>query len=147
MNYFYYITGYTKSKIVSRNGKELYRTSQREKKMSNLMEFLTTLGYEVKELQNTDHDRKSSKNSIFITCNNEDCRHYNEMCKGKCRVKIKATIESNDRNPKVKESIVVSYLARDIRELTAKSECLLWHIKDETGIEGSADIYGKMELC
>jgi NAD-dependent DNA ligase len=104
------------------------------------------IGYEVITVYEKDENRNMSKNGVSIPCDNEDCRHFKDRCRGKCTIKINCTTEWTDKNHEEK-NIIVSYGAMDIRELSTKTECFLWHLKDELGIEGSADIYGKQELC
>lgn len=115
---------------------------------AKMSEMLIELGYTIKDEILEDKGSHVTKTLVAIPCNNDDCRHFCERVNGMCRTPISAKVDRVFKNKKVVEqNIVVSYAARDIQEVSNKSECMLWYIKETLGLQGEADVYGKAELC
>lgn len=108
------------------------------------VDYLRSVGYEVKQTSVPAPNSHRSIYSLSITCDNQHCDYFTECYCGECKIKVKASVEKLGKNDSI---VLVSFKARDIDEVVTKRKCLTKQIKHLTGIEGLSDVYGKMELC
>lgn len=136
-----------KLKVVKVNGVKIANYHTNLGGSNEFAQFLDTLGYEVEDLKEDNPDSRCSIPSIKIHCNNKECRHFKETRGGVCWIHIKADVEKIGKHRSAEKQVVISYGARDMREITTKSECILWYVNDVLKLQGYADVYGKMEMC
>lgn len=118
---------------------------------TDFTEYLRSIGYTVTRMEVPATSVHSSNSTLTIPCENTGCPFFKEKYHHKnCKIKVKTMVEviiKPRKTVKGFSQILVTYKARDLRETTVKSDCIMKYIFEQTGAIGEADTYGKMELC
>lgn len=147
--FFFHTNISRKDYLIKRDGEVVYKLNQKFHDSKKLVTFLENIGYKIIPQKSKDIGNHVSKTTIPIVCYNNACRFADEKKAGICSIKVKSNVELiKDSNKKViDKNIVVTIRARDIQEMSTKTECLTCHVHDLIGLRGNARVYGKTEVC
>jgi hypothetical protein len=135
---FYYTSNLNVGSGVSYKGVEI----SKDKCNGSLSRFLQGLGY-VTDGNEKVTKRSKAVSSVQLVCNNTECAFHSECIKGKCKIGVKIVVEKD----RAESSLLLSFKARYVKEVTVKHECLSRYIYEKTGEKGVENVYGKMEMC
>lgn len=112
--------------------------------------YLLKQGYELQRIYVEAPTLNRTIHTLRLTCTNTECPYFDELYKGKCNVKLKASVEVITKRKKSKDStrhVLVQLKGRDMQETVIKVNCMLDYVFEKTGIEGDPDTYSKTNLC